>query len=585
MLWTIFFILAVAILLAAVAVSLWLKKTKKKKGIITPLNCMLVGCFLSAFLLFVPIYYNAFAQKEFSVWETLLLSLHDTIKLFAVDVDASLVSDGLGNAPAWLTGYYSAFAFLLYVVAPIMTFGFLLTFLKNVSAYLRYLFSSGKHLYIFSELNEKSIALATDIATNHHKARILFGNVFETNEETSFELIEQAKKLGAICFKKDVTAVDLNMHSKKREIHIFVMGKDEMENLNHTIYFIDHYKERKHTFLYLLTNGIESELLLAGKDKGNMRVRRINEPAALITRILYEEGTDIFDSALPVSPTEKQITAVIVGMGSYGTEMVKALSWYCQMDGYTLQIHAFDKDKLAQERFAALCPELMSSEYSITIHDDMDIETKTFAAEIAKLNHATYAFVSLGSDTKNIKAAVNLRMLFERNGAKPKIHAVVHNSEVKEALKHVTNFNGQAYNIDFTGDVQTSYSEKVMMNFEVEEEALQRHLKWGKEEAFWKYEYNYRSSIASALHMRARIHCGISGADKKETELTEEERDGIEQLEHRRWNAYMRAEGYVYSGSPNKETRNDLGKMHHNLSDFSALSEEDKRKDSQVGTK
>lgn len=585
MLWTVFFSLAVALLLAAMIVSIWLKKKKIQKGIVTPLNCMLAGCFLSAFLLFVPIYYTNLMKEDFTVLETLLLSLHDTIKLFAVDIDSSLVSEGVGGAPAWLSGYYSVFAFLLYVIAPIMTFGFLLSFLKNVSAYLRYLFSFGKHIYIFSELNEKSIALASDIVKNHEKVRILFGNVFETNEETSFELVEQARKLGAVCFKKDITAVDLKMHSKKREIHIFTMGKDEMENINQTLYFISHYKTRNNTFLYLFSTSTEGELLLAGQDKGCMRVRRINEPVALITRVLYEEGTDIFDSALPVSQTERKITAVVVGMGSYGTEMVKALSWYCQMDGYTVQIHAFDKDKLAEERFAALCPELMGSEYAITVHADVDIETKTFAEEIAKLKDATYVFVALGSDSENIKAAVQLRMLFERNGANPKIHAVVYNSQVKAALGNVTNFSGQAYNIDFTGDVETSYSERVIINSEVEAEALQRHLKWGKEEVFWTYEYNYRSSIASALHLYARIHCGIPGANKKAEELTEEERDSIEQLEHRRWNAYMRSEGFIYSGSPNKESRNDLGKMHHNLSDFSALSEEDKRKDSRVGTR
>ena len=66
--------------------------------------------------------------------------------------------------------------------------------------------------------------------------------------------------------------------------------------------------------------------------------------------------------------------------------------------------------------------------------------------------------------------------------------------------------------------------------------------------------------------------------------MTIGERDGIEQLEHRRWNAYMRSEGYVYSGSPDKSSRNDLAKVHHNLIDFCGLSEEVKRKDSRVGT-
>ena len=46
----------------------------------------------------------------------------------------------------------------------------------------------------------------------------------------------------------------------------------------------------------------------------------------------------------------------------------------------------------------------------------------------------------------------------------------------------------------------------------------------------------------------------------------------------------MRSEGYVYSGNPDKSSRNDLGKMHHNLVDFETLSDEDKRKDSRVGT-
>ena len=120
---------------------------------------------------------------------------------------------------------------------------------------------------------------------------------------------------------------------------------------------------------------------------------------------------------------------------------------------------------------------------------------------------------------------------------------------------------------------------------EVEEEALKRHLKWGKEEEFWTYEYNYKSSMASAIHMKARVLCGIPGADKQEADLSDEERTIIEALEHRRWNAYMRAQGYIFSGSTDKSSRNDLAKMHHDLVDYPSLTEEVKRLDSKVGTK
>ena len=79
--------------------------------------------------------------------------------------------------------------------------------------------------------------------------------------------------------------------------------------------------------------------------------------------------------------------------------------------------------------------------------------------------------------------------------------------------------------------------------------------------------------------MKARIACNIPGSNKKESELTLEEREIIENLEHRRWNAYMRSEGYVYSGSTNKNSRNDLAKMHNDLVSFETLTEEEKRKD------
>jgi hypothetical protein len=192
--------------------------------------------------------------------------------------------------------------------------------------------------------------------------------------------------------------------------------------------------------------------------------------------------------------------------------------------------------------------------------------------------------VALGSDDANINAAVRLRMLFERVGTHPVIHAIVYNSQQRKALTGIRNYRGQAYDITFIGDLESSFTEKVIIDSELEADALRRHLKWGAEEEFWTYEYNYRSSVASAIHMRARIHCKIPGADKTEEMLTEQERDGIEVLEHRRWNAYMRSEGYVFSGSTDKKSRNDLAKMHHDLVNFADLSEEEKRKDSSVGT-
>ena len=164
--------------------------------------------------------------------------------------------------------------------------------------------------------------------------------------------------------------------------------------------------------------------------------------------------------------------------------------------------------------------------------------------------------------------------------------ALSENDKIIETFRLKSNIDKTSveYYVSIKSVLKDQYIEDVIIDSDLEEDALKRHLKWGQEEEFWTYEYNYRSSMASAIHMKARIKCKIPGADKREEELTEEERDIIEVLEHRRWNAYMRSAGYVYSGSKDSSSRNDLAKMHHNLVDFSELSEEDKRKDSKVGS-
>ena len=176
-------------------------------------------------------------------------------------------------------------------------------------------------------------------------------------------------------------------------------------------------------------------------------------------------------------------------------------------------------------------------------------------------------------------------MLFEQIHLHPRIQAVVWNTYIKAPLECACNQSGQPYDIQPIGDLPSSYSVNTVLNSELAEDALARHLKWGTEEDFWAYEYNFRSSCASALHMKLRIAMGVPGADKREEDLTEEERDGIEKLEHCRWNAYMRSDGFIYSGSKDKASRNNLAKMHNNLVSFDELTEEVKRLDSIVGTK
>ena len=659
--WLIFLIFSISCVVIIPTIMALVDRIKPVKNHKFKLLTMLfVGVLVSAIFMFFPMHMSEEGVASMNAFRALLLSVFNSVQIFTAGCEVSAVRDGLQNCAPQLLTAYQIWSSVLLVAAPILTFGFVLSVFKKISAYTRYIFSYFKEVYVFSELNDKSLILANDIVKREgKKAVIVFTDVFEENKETSYELIEEAKKLRAICFKNDILVVKFKNHSKNKPISFFTIGVDETENLNQALKLIERYRDRENSNIYVFSTKIESGILLSSTDKGKMRVRRINEVQSLINHLLYEKGELIFQTKKAVSSKDKDISAVILGMGKHGTEMVKALSWYGQMDGYNLEVNAYDRDPLAEEKFTALAPELMSSKYNgrkiegdaqykITVHSGIDTDTITFANKIKKVKNVTYALVALGDDDVNIRTAINLRMYFERMGVNPVIQAIVYNSQQKKALEGIKNFAGQGYNIMFIGDLETSYVWKVIIDSELEAKALAHHksyvegllkdderyqkllycylddekitveelreriatskstkkakgssleeqspvegkefyyvLKEYAEEKFWKYEYNYRSSVATAVHRKAKETCGILKADTDSSKLTQQEKIAIEILENKRWNAYTRAEGYIYSGSRDESSRNDLAKMHHCLVKYDLLTPLEKMRNSEVGS-
>lgn len=576
--------------LGAIALSVLIAFLCRNK--LKPFYVLFAGVLVAATIAFFPVCYLKMEGEGGRGFTAALYAFVNAMRTFAIGSEDELLIGVTSQEAGSFWAVHRALLVVLMVVAPFFTFGFAVSLFKNVSAQLRLILKWNRDVYVFSQLNERSLLLATDIKKNNPRTAFAFAGV---NADVSQELTERAEKLGAVLFGKGIVEISFKLHSGKKQLRFFTMTEDYTENLEKTVELVEKYRERENTHVYLFSGETESEMILSSVDKGKVKVRRINEVRSLVHRLLYEQGHVLFDSAKECEDGTKHICAVVVGMGRYGTEVAKALTWYGQMDGYTLDIHVFDKDPKAEDRFTALAPELMSekrngvyeageAQYKITVHSGVDVKTAEFVRRIKALKDATYVVVALGTDGANIDVAVDIRTHLAQVDCSPVINAIVYNSHQKDALTGIKNYRGQSYDITFIGDQETACSEAVILDSELEEDALRRHLKWGKEDEFWTYEYNYRSSIASAIHLKARIHCGIPGADKREEELTLEERDIIEKLEHRRWNAYMRTEGYVYSGSRDKASRNDLAKRHHDLVPFAKLSEEDKRKDSRVGT-
>lgn len=595
--WTIFLIVSAICLISSIILAIISAKAKYTKGrLLAPSKILFAGVVVSSVILFLPIYINTFKTSDCGIFETVLIAIHNMIRLFIVDGEFGFITSNLVDVPTLISKGYTTLFAILFVLAPILTFGFVLSFFKNISAYKRFITHYNSDVFIFSELNEKSLTLAKSLHKNNSKDRFfVFTDVFEKEEEQNYELVEKAKELGAVCFKKDIVTIDFSFHSKRSELTFFAIGEDQSENIIQAIKIVGKFKYRDKTNLYVFSTQVESEMLLASafNSAGNdikIKVRRVNEVQSLITRNLFENGYEkIFESAYDDGSGVKKINAVVIGMGRHGSDMTKALSWFCQMDGYLVEINSFDLDPQISEKFTSECPELMKfsgklniageAKYIINIHSGIDVDTAVFDMLIQSLPRTTYVFVALGNDEKNISTAVKLRSLFERMGYKPEIQAVVYNSDKKEALTGIANFKGQEYKIDFIGDMKLSYSEEVILDSDVEEEALKRHLKWGNESDFWQYNYNYKSSIASVIHRKMKVLCGMPGIEKDPKDRTEEELWSLRRLEHCRWNAYMRSEGYVYGGTVEKSGRNDLAKMHNCLVPFAELPLKEQEKD------
>ena len=601
MIWNICLILIFVILAASAVLAVFAAKCGKTKNRISaPLNILAVGVFLAIIIGSFPVYYQNTAHNDYSNGiKAFMFSIHDTLQAFTLNSDVDFIRDNIIKDSTAYAELYSLIMSVLFILAPLIVAGVVISFAKNVSAYIKFLSNYFKEVYVFSELNERSLELGSDIKKNHKKAFIIYTDVFDSSAEEMHELLPRARETGSVYFNKDITEIKFKHHSKKHEIVFFIIGKNAAENTKQSIKLIEIYKNFGNTGLYVFSDSIETSLILTGIDKGSMKVRRVDEVQLLINKNMYENGDKIFERALknhmgnekyiPAPDERIPINAVIVGMGKHGTEMLKMLAWYCQMDGFRICIDAFEKDELAREKFRASCPELMSekyngvyvkgeSEYLININSGIDVNTSSFTEKIKEIKNIDFIFISLGTDSQNIRTAVALRTICEQIKTKPIICTIVFDTDTKIALTDITIHDGVSkYDIDYIGDLKSLYVEDVIMNSKLEKEGLECHLKYCNDkdklpeeaEKFWKYEYYYRSSIATAIHNKIK-------------EIRKIPDENLSQLEHRRWNVYMRSEGYIFSGSKDKSSRNDLGKMHHDLVDYDSLPDSEKKKDERV---
>ena len=391
---------------------------------------------------------------------------------------------------------------------------------------------SQKTLYIMSELNKKSIALAKSIYKDRKDAVIVFTDVFEQNEEEDYELLTNARDLNAICLKRDISHVDIM--SKKGAVEIFLIGDDESENVSQAVKITTELNEKntKHNvkvFVFsskpsaaYIIDSIRYDNLLQHASANHysedcFKLRRINEKQQLIWNTIPK--MNLFEFA---DRNNKTLSVMIVGFGSYGIEFFKMLLWFCQFEGYKLQISIFDKrENYVESLIRRSCPELLKEKdtkggetlYDIKTFSGVDVISSELdalmlyegpdaekASVAQRLRATNLAFVSLGDDDINIEMSIHLRSLFDRirgikadkeiawedeivdicsivyddlkskilynkNAAGKKIHLLVNHKDVP-------------YHIHFIGGMSSQFDYQNIYDGKLEKDAYEHHTSW-----------------------------------------------------------------------------------------------------------
>ena len=451
-----------------------------KHSVVSPFHLLVLGMFVAATVMYLPV--NATVFQEDNIWaivvKTPLLSAQNALQLFTLDASFDSLGETIttenGLHPL-LVNIYSVYASIYFVVAPLLSAAFILSFVKGLYENWRY-FKKAKvdKIYVFSQLNENSLTLARDILKNYKnvdedaqddtvsaKMRvrrvIVFANVTQSIEEERTDLVSSARELGAICLQKDISDIYLKSPSKKIYRKLYLISQDENENTSKALPLIAHCKKLYNfdtTHIYIFANSDESGILIDSvmpklsdevQDPFNIKVRRVNEKRNLIWNTLRQSESDlqltlpnetldnathkqlplIFSSAKAFGET-KYIDVLIVGMGQYGTELLKTVCWYCQMPNYCLRVHVFDRLPNCEEKVRSVAPELVQynriseelvkqgeAYYDINFYNHaIDVHEASFADKIASLPNVTLAFVTLGNDKTNIDTSIKLRRIF-----------------------------------------------------------------------------------------------------------------------------------------------------------------------------
>ena len=589
MIWKICFAMAILFVLAGTVVYIICRKRGASR-----IQYLGAGVFLASAAMCFPV-----MNMQENAGIALTMCISHSIRMFVVDTGADdilsmLTRDMLGS----MLLPYKMLAATLYLLAPVFTLGVVLQYFSNTFERLRMRLKKKHDLYIFSELNTRSLEIATDMWSCAKKAGRRLEIVFccsDKKDSVNMDQEKSARKLNAVLLPEEIIHVRLN--SQRRRVNYYIISEDDDANVDQTLKMIHdmtggsawYNKQRlcqRNVTLHCYAINAEAEILLDAKDKQDLKVVLVDEVRDAVYEQLYEYP--LYMNQLKTGGAKQNtLTLLIVGGGKAGCEFLKAAVWSGQMISYKLNIHLFDLEGTnLQERLEEECPELLAEEgnYQICIHEG-DVFSGTMQSELDALGQVDYCVSALGDDERSIRAAVWMRRHFcaKTGYTKPFICAYVQSLAKKMAVSELSENTRRKTSLSYEivpfgcGGVYYGNESDAAFVLEYLGLGVQSHyfrLNRGSDaesrryavQNFYEKQGNRRSSIANGMHINTKLwemgygilrvpengeelecyrRC-VKAVDFAEilASLSETERAAYYNLEHERWMAYVRTEGW-----------------------------------------
>ncbi len=567
-----------------------------------------IGCLIGGTATaLLPLYLNGHSDAKGGPIDMVFTSILGVVRAMTGENSVFDTREMLGTVPRGAQAAVAIYTAVLHLVATALLLGFLLSLFQDFFPKISYRFYRSGRLYVFTELSERTLLLAEDLYKNPEPPGVVFVFLGKAIEEDATNYCQRLQEVGGFLFDLDVCDLKLHRRLQKQPIEFFLLKSNETENLRDALELVARYGESDMASvlrIHILSSQPEAQTVVDSIEyTSKISLRLVRETRAMIyhlfdVRPLFlgarGDKLDILVVGAGRSGMEAIKTACWCG------QTIRLRPNILVVDKDPTVESRFEGDCPELSSRTAPIESLQNCRVQFFT---ADVESGQFTDLIKAHPSIGYVVCALGDESLNLRTAMTIRGVFEGLRFLPEHSAFLTPpiinvllgdaflSDVSGRLKFDTRAdcklspfgslketytwdNIVAPYLDFAGISVNRFYARQFCGEGMEALSLQQRVSKIVEiekQADIQYEskeYNRAASIALGLHCKYKAYaCLCEAAELSFTDQTwsghpdkqmihdvqnwlfdesvgAQRVEVLAQVEHRRWNTFMRAQGW-----------------------------------------